>query len=71
MSKTEVTTTTSTTTTTTSTTTTTVTTTTTTEAPTVRKRFFECTDLFNGAAAYWKYEYEIPDSCWSKFNQYL
>ena len=63
MSKTEVTTTTSTTT----TTVTTVTTTTT----TVRKRFFECTDLFNGAAAYWKYEYEIPDSCWSKSNQYL
>ena len=71
MSKTEVTTTTSTTTTTTSTTTTTVTTTTTTEASTVRKRFFECTDLFNGAAAYWKYEFEIPESCWSKFNQCL
>ena len=74
MSKTEVTTTskatTTTTTTRTTTTTTTITTTTattTTESPTVTRRFFECVDLHNGAAAYWKYEYEVPASCYSKF----
>ena len=33
-----------------------------------RQREITCESLFGGSALYWKYDYEVPASCWSKYQ---
>ena len=35
------------------------------------QRKLTCTSLFGGSSLYWKYDYEVPDTCWSEYNHII